>query len=85
LLGGSLLGAVLIFLITNNVFLYTPALYSHDFAGMMSSYVAGLPFFRSQILGDLFYCGVLFGVCEVAKIWAHTAIGAKNLRHGKTL
>jgi hypothetical protein len=70
ILGGSLAGAVLFFLITNNVFLYTPALYSHDFAGMMSSYVAGLPFFSWQILGDLFYCGVLFGTCEFVKVLA---------------
>ncbi|MCL2173890.1 hypothetical protein FWH58_01135 [Candidatus Saccharibacteria bacterium] len=70
ILGGSILSAVLFFLITNNVFLYTPALYTHDFAGMMASYVAGIPFFRSQILGDLFYSGVLFGACELAKILA---------------
>jgi len=68
LLGGSLVGAGLFFLITNNVFLYTPALYPHDFAGMMASYVAGVPFFRWQILGDLFYCGALFGTYELAKV-----------------
>jgi hypothetical protein len=80
-LSGLLVGAVLFFLITNNVFLYTPALYSHDFAGMMASYVAGLPFFRSQILGDLFYCGVLFGAYEIARVWAikHSLKLAKSL------
>jgi len=69
-LGGSMLGAVLFFLITNNVFLYTPALYQHNFSGMIASYVAGLPFFRWQILGDLIYAGALFGAYEVARIWA---------------
>ena len=70
ILGGAVASAVLFFLITNNVFLYTPALYPHDFSGLMASYVAGLPFFRWQILGDLFYSGVLFGAYELAKVWA---------------
>jgi hypothetical protein len=70
IVGGSLIGAVLFFLITNNIFLYTPAFYPYDFAGMMASYVAGLPFFRWQIMGDLFYSGVLFGAYELAIIWA---------------
>ncbi len=66
--GGAIASSVLFFLITNNVFLYTPALYTYDFAGMMASYVAGIPFFRSQILGDLFYSGVLFGAYEFARV-----------------
>jgi hypothetical protein len=70
ILGGSLAGAALFFLITNNVFLYTPALYSHDLTGMVASYVAGLPFLRWQVLGDLFYSGVLFGTYELVKVWA---------------
>jgi hypothetical protein len=74
ILGGSVAGAVLFFLITNNVFLYTPALYAHDFSGMMASYVAGIPFFRFQIMGDLFYSGVLFGAYEFARIWATKSI-----------
>jgi len=77
-LGGSLAGAVLFFLITNNVFLYTPALYPHDLSGMMASYVAGLPFFRSQILGDLFYSGVLFGAYELAKVLAVKSLAEKH-------
>jgi hypothetical protein len=70
LFAGTILGAVLFFIITNNVFLYTPALYTHDFAGMMASYVAGIPFFRSQIMGDLFYSGLLFGAYEIARVWS---------------
>jgi len=68
-IGGSLAGAVLFFLITNNIFLYTPALYSHDLSGMIASYVAGIPFFRWQVVGDLFYCGMLFGAYELATSW----------------
>jgi len=78
ILGGAVASAVLFFLITNNVFLYTPALYPHDFSGLMASYVAGLPFFRWQILGDLFYSGMLFGVYELAKVWAAKSLTEKR-------
>jgi hypothetical protein len=56
-------------LITNFAFLYPESLiadqiigtYPHNLSGIMSSYAAGLPFLKNQILGDLFYSGVLFG------------------------
>jgi hypothetical protein len=65
----SLLSSLIFFLITNFAFLYPESLiadqstgtYPHNFSGVMSSYAAGLPFFKNQILGDLFYSGVLFG------------------------
>lgn len=70
-IAGSLLGAVLFFIITNNIFLYTPSFYQMNFSGMIESYVAGLPFFRSQLLGDLMYSGLLFGIYEFARIFAN--------------
>ncbi len=76
--GGAILGTVLFFLITNNVFLYTPALYAHNFTGMMASYIAGIPFARWQIMGDLIYSGALFGVYEVVRIWA-TRLSTKKV------
>ena len=55
-LGYSLLGSVLFFLITN-------AISSTTFcqAGLLSCYVAGLPFFQWTVLGTLFYAALLFG------------------------
>jgi hypothetical protein len=70
LFGGAMSAAALFFLITNNVFLYTPALYTHDFTGMTASYIAGLPFLRWQILGDLVYSSILFGAYELARAWS---------------
>lgn len=57
------LGASLIFFLLSNfgvwastgVFPITPA-------GLLSCYIAGLPFLVNQIAGDLFYSAVLFGV-----------------------
>ena len=68
-LGGTLVGSILFFIITNNIFLYAPSLYTYDFSGMIASYVAGLPFFRSQLVGDLFYSGVLIVGYESFRVW----------------
>ena len=69
ILGGTLAGSIVFFIVTNNVFLYTPALYTYDASGMMASYVAGLPFFRSQLMGDLFYSGILVVGYELFRVW----------------
>jgi len=62
--GMSLLGSILFFLVTNWAVWFFGAMYPADFSGLVSSYVAGLPFFRNAILGDLWYTGVFFGVYE---------------------
>lgn len=71
----SLLASFAFFLITNFALFYpfspvnNPSLgqYTHDFTGIMSSYTAGLPFFRNMLIGDLFYTGVLFGLYALAQ------------------
>ena len=35
--------------------------YPLNFHGMIESYVAGLPFLRNTMIGDLLYTGLLFG------------------------
>jgi hypothetical protein len=57
----SLAGSVLFFLITNFAVWYGDTFYTQDLAGLMTSYAAGVPFFRNGILGDLFFNLVLFG------------------------
>lgn len=53
------------FLVTNFGVWLAGGFYTPDFAGLMAAYVAGLPFLASQALGDLFYCGLLFGAWSV--------------------
>jgi hypothetical protein len=36
--------------------------YPHNLTGLGEAYVAGLPFFRNSLAGDLFFSSVLFGV-----------------------
>lgn len=56
--------STLFFIITNfAVWAFTP-LYTKDFAGLMSCYVAAVPFYRNMLAGDLFYVGLLFGLYE---------------------
>jgi hypothetical protein len=58
---GSLVSSVVFFLITNfAVWMMTPA-YSSSFSGLLTCYVAGIPFFNNGIMGDLFFNTILFG------------------------
>lgn len=58
--GASLVGSIVFFLVTNHPIWYSGS-YSLDLSGVLTSYTAGLPFFRNQVLGDLFYSLALFG------------------------
>ncbi|MEO0312497.1 MAG: hypothetical protein RIQ89_2154 [Bacteroidota bacterium] len=59
---GTLAGGVVFYLLTNLPFLYNDiSLYSNDINGLIASYTAALPFYRNQLLGDLFYTTTLFG------------------------
>lgn len=52
----------LFFLITNFFAWYVDPLqlYPDNAAGLVASYVAALPFLFNSLLGDLFFCGILF-------------------------
>ncbi len=60
-IGGSLAGSLLFFLITNfAVWAFTPY-YPNTLQGLISSYTMAIPFFHASILGDLFYNALFFG------------------------
>lgn len=62
-IGASLAGSVVFYLLTNfGMWAVTPSLYPHTFNGLVECYVAGIPFFRNTLIGDLAYVGVLFGL-----------------------
>ncbi len=64
----SLTAAVLFFLITNFAFWMTDVLYPMTGAGLAACYTAALPFFGYNLVGNLFYAGVMFGLFELAKV-----------------
>jgi len=61
---GTLAGAIIFFLITNFAVWAFGTMYSHNFSGLLDSYIAAIPFFRNSLLGDLFYCGIMIGGYE---------------------
>jgi hypothetical protein len=61
-LSATLAASVLFYLVTNFASWSSGMMpYPMNVAGLMQSYIAGLPFFFNGILGDLFYTSVLFG------------------------
>lgn len=57
----SVASSILFFVLTNfGVWAVSP-LYSKNIAGLLTCYVAAIPFFHNTLLGDLFYTAVLFG------------------------
>lgn len=38
------------------------SIYSNDFTGLLNCWIAGIPFYRGTMLGDLFYSAFFFGV-----------------------
>jgi hypothetical protein len=60
-LGYSLAGSVLFFVVTNfGAWLGSP-MYPQTGAGLAAAYVAGVPFFQWTVLGTLAYAALLFG------------------------
>ncbi|WP_271680052.1 DUF6580 family putative transport protein [Thermomonas mangrovi] len=60
-LGYSLAGSVLFFVVTNfGAWLGSP-MYPQTPAGLAAAYVAGIPFFQWTVLGTLAYAALLFG------------------------
>jgi hypothetical protein len=67
--GGTVLGSVLFYLITNLVWLYPAKMYPHTFDGQILSYTNALPFFRYTLLGDLFYVALFFSLYELVCLY----------------
>ncbi len=69
-IGASLTGSVLFFLITNFAMwavqpLMAHYIYPQSLQGLVDCYTMGLPFFKNTIAGDLFYTGSMFGLMEL--------------------
>ena len=70
------LGASLIFFTLSNFGVWaSTGAYPVNFGGLMACYTAGLPFLLNQVLGDLFFSLILFGVALHVFAWK-----PKNIR-----
>jgi uncharacterized protein DUF6580 len=60
-IGGAFAAALIFFVTTNFAVWAFSGMYSLDSAGLLQCYVAGLPFLKYTLAGDLFWSVVLFG------------------------
>lgn len=65
--GAALTGSVLFFIVTNFGVWLAGNLYPETVAGLVSCYVAAIPFFRNTLVGDMAYTLVLFGGFALAQ------------------
>jgi len=61
ILGAVLASSVLFFVLTNFGVWALGGMYPKTLAGLGECYVAAIPFFRNEVLGDLVYAALLFG------------------------
>jgi len=69
ILGGTLLGSIIFYLLTNAAVWAFGTMYVHSLSGLMQSYYMALPFFKNSLLGNFFYVGILVGGFETIKYW----------------
>lgn len=65
-IGGSLISSVLFFLVTNAAVWYHNPQFTQNATGLMMCYEFAVPFFKNQLLGDLFFNFILFGSYRIA-------------------
>jgi hypothetical protein len=64
LLLSAVAASALFFAVSNFGVWWSTGMYPHTASGLWACYVAGLPFFRNTLGGDLVYTALLFGVFE---------------------
>ena len=61
----SLSGSTIFYLISNfGVWAFSP-MYAKTLAGLLQCYSLALPFYGTSLIGDLIYCGILFGAYQL--------------------
>ena len=61
-IGAALVSSVSFFLVSNFAVWAAWDMYPKNFAGLMESYVVGLPFFRRGVEGDLLFTSLMFAM-----------------------
>ena len=76
---GAALGASVFFFIISNFGVWAAwAMYPKTLGGLMAAYIAGVPFFRNDVAGDLVFTALFFGIGHMVHVMAgrraHAAI-----------
>lgn len=78
-LGGTILGSMIFYLITNFAVWIFGTMYPHTWSGLINCYYLALPFFKNTLLGDLTYVSVLVGGYELAMNIAAKKLSAQKI------
>jgi hypothetical protein len=69
-LGCLALGSSTLFFLVSNFGVWVVGrLYTLDVAGLINCYIAGVPFYRNMLLGDLAYTAAIFGLFALVQRW----------------
>jgi len=60
--------STIFFLITNAAVWFFGSMYSPGINGLIQSYLAGIPFYRNMMLGDITFTIALFGLYEFSSL-----------------
>ncbi|MCD7969915.1 MAG: hypothetical protein LUF87_06135 [Alistipes sp.] len=66
-LAASLAASVIFFAVSNFGAWVSYPMYTKDLHGLLMCYTAGIPFLKNTLMGDLFYCTVMFGGFELVQ------------------
>ncbi|MBI2982517.1 MAG: hypothetical protein HYY44_09570 [Deltaproteobacteria bacterium] len=70
--GRAVAGSLLFFVMSNFGVWLAGTIYSRDLSGLLSCYVAAIPFFQTQLLGDALYTLTLFGGFALMEKWVRS-------------
>lgn len=62
IIGSAFAAAVIFFIISNFGVWLTGTMYPMNISGLISCYVAGIPFFHWSLLGNIFYLGLMVSI-----------------------
>jgi hypothetical protein len=65
LISAALGASVTFFIVSNFGVWMMSGMYPHTFEGLQTCYIAGIPFFRNTLAGDIFYTSILFATFEL--------------------
>src|SRR5690625_6198243 len=71
LLGASVVGSILFFLVSNFGSWVGNPMYTNDLAGLITCYAAGLPFYPNTLASTVLYAGVGYAVIEYGPVFIY--------------
>ncbi len=78
--GRPVFASVFFFLTTNAAVCVFGTMYAHSMLGLLTSYTAGLPFFARDLVGNIAYTALFFGVYEYALAYTSTRMSQRHLQ-----